>query len=178
MAFTNCFIMVISVLLLFYYKLTFDQLKDQFDSIEKRSIHSVSFKDQIRLIRLVKRHNQKARQLNLINLMVRRTIGWLYVALAVCQMLPLNLYFEEENIFYKITYFLYLICVFFGGFVISLLFSWQIKSAHRPTNIINKILMRDLHKKKLGFYFKWKVIKRKFLFSKINNCLLNIFSDV
>ena len=178
LAFTNSFIMVISVLLLFYYKLTFDQLNDQFDSIAKRSLHSVSFIDQIILIRLVKRHNEKAQKLNLVNLMVRRTIGWLYVALAVCQMLPLNLYFEEENIFYKIMYFLYLLSVFFGGFLISLLFSWQIKSAHRPTKIINKILMRDLHKKKLGFYFKWKVIKQKFLFSKINNYLLITFSDV
>ena len=156
---TNCFVTIILVILLFYYKLTFDQLNHQFNSIEKRSFHSVSFRDQIRLIRLVKRHDEKAQQLHFINLMVRRTIGWLYVALAVCQMLPLNLYFKEENIIYKIVYFTYLLGVFFSGFAISLFFSLQIESAHRPTKIINKILMKDLHNKKFGFHFKWKVIK-------------------
>ena len=175
---TNTLVTMISVVVLFYYKLTFDQLNDQFDSIEKRSFHSVSPLDQMRLIRLIKRHDEKAGQLYLFNLTVRRTIGWLYVALALCQMLPLNLYFEEENIFYKIMYIIYLLCPFCGGFGISLLFSWQIESAHRPTKIIYKLLNRDLHKKKFGFHFKWKVIKQKFLFSKINNCLLNVFSDV
>ena len=94
LAFTNGVVLTISVVFLFYYKLTFDQLNHHFDSIEKRSFHSVSPLDQIRLIRLIKRHDEKARQLYLINLMMRRTIGWLYIVLAVCQMLPLNLYFE------------------------------------------------------------------------------------
>ena len=115
--FINCFTGIILGVILYYYKLTFDQLNDQFDSIEKRSLDSVSIIDQKRLIRLVKRHDEKSQQLNLINLMIRRTIGWLYIALGFVQMIPLNMYLDEEILYYKIAYLVYLV-VFLTGFII------------------------------------------------------------
>ena len=149
---------VISVILLYYYKLIFDQLNDQFESIVHRSLDSVSSIDQMRLIGLIKRHDQRANQLNLVNLMFRRTIAVFWVSITLMQMIPLNIFLEENQfLLYKFLYFVYILCVFIFGFGVSVLFSWQIKSAHRPTKSCYKILTRNLNKQQFGFYFKWKV---------------------
>ena len=148
---------VISVILLYYYKLIFDQLNDEFESIVHRSFDSVSSMDQMRLILMVKRHDQRANQLNLVNLMTRRSIALFWVSIALLQVIPLNIYLEEQLLFYKFFYFLYILGVIGFGFGVSVLFSWQIKSAHRPAKSCYKILTRNLHKQQFGFHFKWKV---------------------
>ena len=168
---------VLLVISLYYYMLRFDQLNQQFESIEKRSSSSVSVINQIKLIRLVKRHSQEAQELNMFNLMMRRTVGVYWVSIALLQMLPLNIFLEEDQVlFFKFFYFVYVIGALAFGLVVSVLFSWQISKAHQPIKSIHKILTRNLHRKQSTFYFKWKVIKRKLLLWKMNN--FYIFLDV
>lgn len=157
---TICICAVLSVISSYYYILTFDQLNQQFESIEKRSSSSVSMMNQMKLIRLVKRHSQKAQELNMFNLMIRRTVGVYWVSIALLQMLPLNIFLEEDQVlFFKFFYFVYVIGALSFGLAVSVLLSWQISEAHQPIKSIYKILTRNLHRKQSSFYFKWKVIK-------------------
>lgn len=157
---TICICAVLSVISLYYYILTFDQLNQQFESIEKRSFGRVSLMNQMKLIRLVKRHDKKAQELNMFNLMIRRTVGVYWVSIALLQMLPLHIFLEEDEVlFFQFFYFVYVIGALSFGFAVSVLLSWQIRSAHQPIKSIYKILNRNSHHKQSSFYFKWKVIK-------------------
>ena len=161
----TCFLLaVLIVVLLSYYILIFDQLNQEFESIEKRSFHSVKMINQMRLIQLVERHHQKAQEINMINLMVRRCIGVYWMSIVFIQMLLLNIFLDEEVLFFEIFYLVYSMIILLLGFSISTLFSWQIISAHKPCKSIYKILARNQH---FSFHFKWKIIKWNLLW-KIN----------
>ena len=118
----------------------------------------------MKLIRLVNRHDQKAQEINMINSMFRRSVGVYWVSIVFLQMLPLNIFIDEDILFFKLCYLGYLIAILLLGCIISVLFSWQITSAHQPCKSIYKILTRNQH---FSFNFKWKVIKPNLL-SEIN----------
>ena len=139
-----------------YYILIFDQLNQEFESIEKRSFHFVSMMNQMRLIQLVERHHQKAQEINMINLMFRRSIGVYWMSIVFIQMLSLNVFLDEQVLLSQILYLFYSIIMLLLGFSISTLFSWQIISAHKPCKSIYQILARNQH---FSFHFIWKVIK-------------------
>ena len=143
----------VAFLSVYYYKLLFDQINHQFETIYKRSLNSVSLIDQMNLIWLVKKHNKIANKLNQFNLAIRRTISVSFIAIALLQIVPLNMHFDSKLLFYKIIYLSSSLSVGFGiGFASSL----QISAAHKPAKLINKILCKN--KQKFNFTFKWKVI--------------------
>lgn len=145
------------VIVLYYYKLIFDQLTAQFEAIEKRSSNSISFMDELRLIRLVKQHKIRDEEIRQINLMLRRSVAVFWVTINLLQIIPLNLYLEDDNLVYQMIYLVYLIAAFLFGLTVSMVFTIEIKAAHKPTKLIYRILTRNLQQKKFGFCFKSKV---------------------
>ena len=145
-------------LFLYYYKLIFDQINHQIQAIEKRSHKTVSFISQMRLLRLVKKHDLKAQEIKQINIMVHHSSLMFYVCLASLQTIPLHLFMESEVFIYQIIYVVHLIGAFAFGFGAIFIFSMQVNSAHKSHKTIYKILTKNLVQHKFSFNFKWKVI--------------------
>lgn len=160
------------VIILYYYKLIFDQLTAQFEAIEKRSSNSISFMDQMRLIRLVKQHKTRNQEIHQINFIFRRSVAVFWVTVTLVQMIPLNLYLEDDNLVYQMIYLVYLIAAFLFGLTVSIVFTIEIRAAHKPAKLIYRILTKNLQQKKFGFHFKSKV--KLIVFMRIK-CNTNIF---
>ena len=106
---------------------------------------------------LVKRHNKIAKNLSEINNFTRRSSFLFFIAIALLQIVPLNMYLDSKLLFYKVGYLIYLSASLSVGFGVIFASSLQISSAHKPAKLINRILIKNL-KRKFNFTFKWKVI--------------------
>ena len=136
---------------IYYYKLQFDQLNDQFKKISK-SEDSTSIKNLWRLMMLIKHHNLLSTEIYKLNLFIRRTVGLFFICLSLFQILPLHLILETKDLSEKLFYSQYAISGVLFGFGPALLLSMQIESAHRPSKYVYNVLTKEL-----PFRFKWKV---------------------
>ena len=137
---------------MYYFKLLFDQINDQMESINKKEF--ITFMDRMRLIWLTKKHNLITISVNKTNLTIRKTVCAVFMMLSFMQIIPLNLYLESDFWLEKFPmYFFYQQ----QSVLVSeyLLFSVQINAAHKLYKTIYKILKR---KQKFQVYFLWKVI--------------------
>ena len=144
-------------LAIYYYKLLFDQINDQFKIIYKRSSKVVSLIDQMRLIKLIEMHDQRSQQIKQMNEFVRRTLLLLFIFLALVQTIPLHLYMESDQFIYQIIFLVFLLIAMMFGFGVVFVISIQIRSAHKPSKIIYCILSRKSNHK-INLYLKFKVI--------------------
>ena len=146
----------ISIISIYYFKLLFDQINDQIEKMYKRSNLQgfIRFNDKKRLILMVKNHESISILVYKSNLMIRRCVCILFITLAFMQIIPLNLFIETDVWYEQILYLIYLSTSLSYGLGVSLLFSIQINSAHKPWKTIYKILKL---KHKFNFYFEWKV---------------------
>lgn len=154
----------IAFLAFYYYKLLFDQINEKIQAIDKRSFNSISYMDQMRLLRCIKQHDLRAQQINLINTLARRSGALLFLIIGFIPTLPLHLYLESDQLIFQIIFLFFVIITLTFGFGVVFLLSMQIKSAHQPSKFVYKILTRDLHQRKFSFYFKWKVNVVLFVF--------------
>ena len=145
---------VLSIISLYYYILLFDQINKQIQWICNKSKHRVSLVNQNRLIRLIKKHDSIAYLLYLNHFITRRVILVFFIALALIQIIPLNLYLKTDNVYMRIVYLIYLFTSLSYGFTIAYFLSLQISVAHKPYKLIYKLLT----KKGIPFKTKWKVI--------------------
>lgn len=155
---TISLIILIAFMTVYYYKLLFDQINEQIQLIERRSIDSVALIDQMRLLRLIQRHNCKARDLNGLSRMLSRSSIVFFIAITFFQIVPLNMYIDSDSIFYKILYMIYLSASLTIGFGVVFASSLQISSAHKPVKLIYQILTKNFHQQNISINFKWKVI--------------------
>ena len=155
---TLALIVSLGFLAFYYYKLLFDQINDQFKRIYKRSSKIISLKDQMRLIKLIGMHNQRAKQIEQMNEFVRRTLLLLFIFLAFVQTIPLHLYIESDQLIYQIIFLVFLLIAMIFGFGVVFVLSMQIRSAHKPSKMIYCVFNRKLHLHKINLYFKFKVI--------------------
>ena len=155
---TLSLIILIAFMTVYYYKLLFDQINEQIRLIERRSMNSVGLIDQMRLLRLIERHNSFAHDLNRLSVMLRRSSVVYYIAMTMFQIVPLNMYIDSDSTFYSILYMIYLSGSLTIGFGVVFASSLQISSAHKPAKLIYKILTKDLHQQNININFKWKVI--------------------
>ena len=147
---------LLAFLVAYYYKLLFDQINDQIETIYKRSTNSLSIVCQLHLIKLIKKHQIITKQMYQLNIFICRTALIYFIVITLFQIIVLNLYFDSDSLFYKIAYIVLLSASITFGFGVVFLSSLQINSAHKPAKLIRKILYKS--KRKLNFYFKWKVI--------------------
>lgn len=136
---------------IYYYKLLFDQLNDQFEKISK-SEDSTRIMNVWRLMMLIKHHNLLSVEIHKLNLFIRRTVGLLFIGLSLFQILPLHLILETRDLYEKLFFSQYAISGVLFGFGPALLLSMQIQSAHRPSKYIYSLLAKEL-----PFHIKWKV---------------------
>lgn len=147
----------IAFLAFYYYKLLFDQINEEIREIDKRSFDYISYMDQMRLLRFVKRHDLRAQQINLVNNLARRSGVLLFLIIGFLPIVPLHLYLESDQWIFQVIFLSFVLITLIFGFGVVFLLSMQVKSAHLPSQLVYKILTRNSHKQKLSFYFKWKV---------------------
>ena len=148
---------LISFLSAYYYKLMFDQINDQIETIYKRSINSLSIVYKLRLIRLVIKHDNIAKGMFQLIVLVRRSAVLYIIVLTLAQIIALNLFFDSDTLYYKTVYIggLFISITFGFGFVFAC--SFQINAAHKPVRLIRKILYK--HQQNFNLKFNLKVIQ-------------------
>lgn len=107
----------------------------------------------------MKRHKIRDEEIHEISLTFRQSVAVFWVTITMVQMIPLNLYLEDDNFVYQIIYLVYLITAFLFGLTVSIVFTIEIRAAHKPRKLIYRILTKNLQKQKGSFYFKCKVNK-------------------
>ena len=143
-----------AVITLYYFTLLFDQINNKIKGIYLRSNFSVTIKDQVNLLRLIREHDLRAQDVKRLNQIVSLTCLVFFIILALMQIIPLNLFLQTDVWYQQIIYLIYLITSLgfcFGAFFI---YSMQIITAHKPYKTTYKML----RKQKLNLYFKWKVL--------------------
>ena len=135
----------------------FDQINDQIETIYKRSINSLSTVYQLRLIQLVIKHDNIAKGMFQLIILVRRSALLYIIVLTLAQTIALNLFFDSDTLYYKTVYMgaLFMSITFGFGFVFAC--SLQINAAHKPVKLIRKILYK--HQQNFILKFKFKVIQ-------------------
>ena len=143
---------VLTGISIYYYKLRFDQINDEIKSIIQKN-DLIPFRDQIKLIILIKKHNQLAEKIYQLNMAMRRTICTFFMIISVILNLSLHLIMDANNSFERSLYGQYIASAILAGFGVALLLSMQIKAAHESSKYFYSILSRQ----KFMFRFQWKV---------------------
>ena len=144
---------VLTGISIYYYKLRFDQINDEIKSIIQKN-DLIPFRDQIKLIRLIKKHNQLAEKTHQLNLGLRRSVSAFFIIISAILNLSLHLIVDANNSFETSLYGQYIVLCIFAGFGVLLLFSMQIKAAHESSKYFYNILSRQ----RFLFRFQWKVM--------------------
>ena len=141
-------IICLYIILLAYYTFIFDQINDEINLISSKKTFSkrkkliINKTKQRQLINLIDQHNLAAIEIHKFNLMVRRSVGFIFVTLAIIKIVSFYLMLNLNEFFIK----LYLIILNFFilsiGFGYSFLFTRQIKSAHQPLKTLRSIVCK------------------------------------
>ena len=132
------------ILGLYYYFLLFSQINDQIHKIYQKSKWFLTSLDRNRIIGLFKEHNLFAIQVHEINFVIRRTLLAFYIILALVQVITLNIILKTDAWIEKLFYFSGLIFVMVFGFGLSYSLSTLTKIAHKPYEIIYKIIRKPI----------------------------------
>ena len=142
-------IICLYIILLVYYTMIFDQINDEINLVSnkkstfsKRKKLKINKTKQRQLINLIDQYNLATIEIHKFNLMVRRSVGFIFITLVIIKIISLYLMFNFNEFFIK----LYLILLNFSilsiGFGYSFLFTRQIKSAHRPLKTLYSIVCK------------------------------------
>ena len=144
----------------------FKQINYQITLIYKQSKIFLNMRNQMQFICLMESHHSLELQIDKLNLILRRSISFLYLFLGVGFIIPLNIRVSSNDKFEQFYCMgaIFLFIVF--GFSITYLLSTLIRVAHKPYKTAYKIFRKQnftchLEKK---FQFKWKVIDFEFKF--------------
>ena len=112
--------------------LRFDQINHEIKSICEGN-DFIPFRDQIKLIILIKKHDLLPQKVNQFNLAMRRTVCVFFVIISMILNFSLHLFVDANNSFERSLYGQYIASAIFAGFGVSLLLSMQIKAAHESS---------------------------------------------
>lgn len=146
---------ICSVFILFsYYKLRFDQINHEIQSIIPNGrCNSLNKKSEIHLTNLIEEHKGISNEIHKLNLMIRRAAGGLAIFLITDRIIVLYLLINyNNNVFVVVMLLFQFLMLFIFGFAITFLCSQQIKSAHQSYKLIQLILCK--FNMKLPFRFK------------------------
>ena len=146
---TSMPIVCLAFLLFIYYKMIFDQINDEINSIynEKSLFFKTKFKTldmriERQLMNIVERHNLAAIEIHKINLIVRRSTACLFINFSFIKITILYLIINVNKFFLKfilIQTFIVIVTFMFG---VTYLLTQQIKSAHQPLNTVHSIVCK------------------------------------
>ena len=137
-----------------YYKLIFDQINDQFKCLFFDSRSKIIFKSkENQLIQLINEHNLAAIQVHKMNLILRRTSAVMFITYSFAKMITLFLIMNLRDHLMKILIANVFMILLIFGFGVSILYSLQVKSAHKSYQLFHLIVCRY----KIRFLLRLKV---------------------
>ena len=148
-----CWICMV-LILISYYKMRFDQIHSSIKSIVSNGKWSVINKRREKQLKnLIEEHKSVSNEIHKVNLMLRRSVGAMFIALSMNRVNTLYVLINfENNIFVVLMLSITSFLIFTFGFGLTYLFSHQIKSAHQNYKLIYSILCK--FNMKLRFRFK------------------------
>lgn len=157
-----------------YFKLRFDQINQQVKSLILLSkCKVINVRREKVLTYLIHQHNLASIEMSKINKLFRRSAASMFFILSISKIITLFLVINLNHFIAKLMLLLGFIIIFFFGFGISYLFSLQINSAHKSSNLIHSVICK--YKMRFGFRLKVKNIHLKvekcsflFMFNNFN----------
>ena len=138
-----------------YYKFRFEQINHQFKSIANRLSTSLTIprKTEMKLIRLIYQHNKLGLEIYIINMIVRRIAAMLFLSISFILIVTIYLSIHMKDNLLRIFIINMVLIFFICGFLLTYIFSLQIKSAHQSYQLIHSIVC----KYKMRFRIRIKV---------------------
>ena len=150
-----------------YFKLRFDQIDQQIKSfISSSKCKVINSRRENVLTYLIHQHNLASIEISKMNKLFRRSAAAMFFILSISKIITLFLVINLNHFITKIVLLLGFIIIFFFGFGISYLFSLQIHSAHKSSNLIHSVVCK--YKMKFGFRLKVKKYPFEFIFNHFN----------
>ena len=139
-----------------YYKMRFDQIHLAIKSnLQNGKCNIINKRIKKQLINLIDEHKRISNEVHKLNLMLRRSAGFMSITMSTVRIIVLFLVINyKNNIFVNIMLSSVFIILFVFGFGMTYLFSCQITSAHQSQKLIYSILSCC----KMRLQFKFKVI--------------------
>ena len=147
-----CLSLCIVFVMFIYYKMRFHQINQQIKSLILNG-KVISKNRSKKLLKLINEHNLVSIELNKTNLMIRRTAVAIFIIFSITKVNMVYFLFNFNNLLVKIVMFDGLITVVLFTFIMSYLFTQQIKSAHQSSKLIYSLVCRY----KINLKFKLKV---------------------
>ena len=145
-----CFVFVIFM----YYKFRFDQINQQIKTIIPNG-KVINKRREKCLMKLINEHNLTSIEVCKISLMIRRTAAATFFLFSIIKVCAFYFLINFDNIFIKIMTFDIAITILSSSFVLSYLFTQQIRSAHKSYKFIHSFVCNY----KMRSKFKFKVNK-------------------
>ena len=138
-----------------YYKIRFDQLNHQIKSIILNgNLKFITKTREELLMNLINEHNQLAIQVYKLNMMLRRSVASCFINFSLMKIISLHLMLNTKDWLSKILAINAFALYFVFGFIITYLFSLQIKSAHQTLQLIHLVVCKGKIKLKLKLKVK------------------------
>lgn len=136
-----------------YYKLLFDQINNKIKLlILDGNSNIISRRKENQLFSLIHSHNLAAIQMNSMNFIIRRTAAAMFIVFSFAKIITLYLIMNMKHTLMKILMANTFVIFFVFGFGLSILYSLQIKSAHKSHQLTHLIVCR--YKMRLSFRLK------------------------
>ena len=143
-----------------YYMLLFNQINDRFKFLMKNNNKSkiICQKKEIKLLHLIHEHNLAAIEIDNMNSIIKRSDATMFITFSLIKNITLYLFINAKDTFLNLLMGNAFIAFFIFGFGASIMFSLQIKSAHKSQRLIHSILC----KYKMRLSFRLQVIQINF----------------
>ena len=148
------------IIIFAYYTMIFGQINHQINLILnekvtffKRRKLIINKTKQKQLISLINEHNLAAIEIHKINLIVRRSVGCLFISFAIIKIILLYLMINFNDFLIKLLLIQMNFFILIFGFSFCYLFTLQIKLAHQPLKTVHSIVC----KYKMNLLLKSKV---------------------
>ena len=145
---TTSSIVCLYIIMLVYYTMIFRQINHQFNLISdgktffKRRQIIINKTKQRQLISLIHEHNLASIEIHKLNLIIRRSVGCIFITFAMIKIISLYLMVNSNEFFIKLFFVQFNFFMLISGFTLSYLFSLQIKSAHQSLKIVHSIICK------------------------------------
>ena len=136
------------IIIFAYYAMIFGQINHGINLIlnEKATLFRrrklINRTKQKQLIRLINEHNLAAIEIHKINLIIRRSVGCLFISFAIIKIILLYLMVNFNDFLIKLLLIQMNFFILIFGFAFCYLFTLQIKLAHQPFKTVHSIVCK------------------------------------
>ena len=126
-----------------YYKFRFDQINHEFKSIANRLSTSLFIpkRTELKLIKLIYQHNKLGLEIYTLNMIIRIAV-MLFLCISLILIVTIYLSIHMKDNLLRIFMINMVLIFFICGFLLTYIFSLQIKSAHQSYQLIHSIVCK------------------------------------